>query len=1702
MKLTESFATLTLNGLPHKDLLYVVQTAVQSAQSQLQQFAQKADFSDKMILSFGISPAGLQGAWANGMVIIPKIEIVSSNEIDGALGAFAAATDSIYLAEEFLSANINNLDAVVKVLLEEYGHYVDDLINHGADSPGDEGRIFSALVRGESLNQSQLEQLKAEDDSATVVLGGQVFEIEKANISDSGGFEGSTQTVQLESNGGGTAKYSFEFFEIPDQFIIRYEGKELVNTGFVSGNKSGQVQIPEGNSDQLQVIVATNDEGTLWEYSVTTEDCPDIGPFFIELVGGEFKDTDEDGDCDGEGTIYIGRTDGISQMLEINGKVEYDQNRITVDGVVSSLIGTGSITSVPLFDGQFVIDLKTGTTTSFAEKTNTLTNEFQVGGLDVDFSSLTINPNGLALGAKFEFLEELDLGFEYLFSGSDALLISQDDVNFGASVKFSTPNFNDFDLFGFLPIKEFSNFSIEYIAPEDAIKIQGKLVIEPFTKLEQVKDITIDLAGDNYIQIKGGNPDVKGSLSVETDIKLPREWGLKELKLDIDTQNKDVGGSTKVEFPFKAKFPPDNAGVVDLGLGFKLPLPPVELNKVSVNIDNLNIQLPIPGFPFIFFQRLAGSVENFAPSDNDPIEFSGGLGATLGPQIGGFSLIRLDLDGKISPEQATGSSKVTIISDKIGTATTQTTLNWNQKFYEEKGSFSFLDGLITTNSSFKTDSNFNINMGGAASASIPNFIPLFGGAKIGSGNFLVDFSNDGNLSNDFAAAWGELKVEKFGFEKTFVLGFKGYFDGNFERIGAKNIPPIGSYEITPDMEYIILGADWETEISDNVPIEIETPDGSIITEAEFEANNIAIIDELTDSTSKVVIIFNPIPGIWDIQVADETGLGAIQYTAATDSEAPTIEIIDPNIDVNGGQVTISYNAVDADSNAEIKLFYDNDNLGFDGILFADGLTEADGFGNFIWDTQGVATGEYFIYAMVVDENNPPAFSYSSGKVLITEEADLSVTQTTNVNPVEIGDNFSYTIAVGNHGTFESQGVIFTQTLPEEVTFVSASLTPSQQTDNVLTFDLGNLAAGQTQLIDITVTAPDTIGNLSSTATILSNTFDPDATNDVDTLTTTITDTPPAPVELSVVRTNPTDPISLGDDFTYTLTITNNGTSPATGVILAENLPSGVNFIDVTSSQGTAFTNFDGTVTAELGELNGGESATVILTVNAFTAGNLVSTTSITSNEADLNVINNFLIQSQLVGSLEPSNADLELTQTVNNPNPNVGDEVTFTLTLTNKGPGSATSVQVTNLLPTGLSFISATPEQGTYDSNTGIWNVGNIRDNLSRSIDITAVVTKSGSFVNTAEITSVSENDPDSIPNNNNGNEDDQSSLTLNVGTLILTRADNNIFQLSGSGGTAQVRFTLMENESNFVNEIGVFKVDNEQGSINGITPDDSNYLQTALENSQVVFSSLPNNVLEGVEFSRLFDFEGSDRLVFYLVQNSTTTTVLSDLTSGRTPANVLFALPSANNNSFDPLQISDLNNEAFTLAWKDNLNSSNNTFDDLVMNVQVVDTTSTPIGTGLQGQIELIDLRNLGTVEANFKVASEAAYNNTIGWYIVDDETGSIGDLKPGDAGYAQAAISERSMTHFTRDGIDSAQLQGLLAPYLIANSSRQSFLANNPNNTVGNGPLAYFAFMGANPDGVDHVRQLGDNTFGFEDLFNGGDKDYNDIIVQVNFA
>ena len=162
-----------------------LELALQKTQNFLADLARDADFTAKMTRAFGNNfdadiAKSLAGDWANGdFEKLPLIEIRSSAEINGAKGAFAGANNTIYLSRELVDENSNNIDAIANVLLEEIGHSIDWQLNN-SDTPGDEGEIFSALIRGETLEEGQLLLLRVEDDKATISLNGQVIDIEQA----------------------------------------------------------------------------------------------------------------------------------------------------------------------------------------------------------------------------------------------------------------------------------------------------------------------------------------------------------------------------------------------------------------------------------------------------------------------------------------------------------------------------------------------------------------------------------------------------------------------------------------------------------------------------------------------------------------------------------------------------------------------------------------------------------------------------------------------------------------------------------------------------------------------------------------------------------------------------------------------------------------------------------------------------------------------------------------------------------------------------------------------------------------------------------------------------------------------------------------------------------------------------------------------------------------------------------------------------------------------------------------------------------------------------------------------------------------------------------------------------------------------------------------------------------------------------------
>ncbi|MFC4875058.1 T9SS type A sorting domain-containing protein [Negadavirga shengliensis] len=123
-------------------------------------------------------------------------------------------------------------------------------------------------------------------------------------------------------------------------------------------------------------------------------------------------------------------------------------------------------------------------------------------------------------------------------------------------------------------------------------------------------------------------------------------------------------------------------------------------------------------------------------------------------------------------------------------------------------------------------------------------------------------------------------------------------------------------------------------------------------------------------------------------------------------------------------------------------------------------------------------------------------------------------------------------------------------------------------------------------------------------------------------------------------------------------------------------------------------------------------------------------------------------------------SDLQITKTVDDPTPEVGANVVFTIQATNNGPSNSGEVIVEEHLPEGYSYVSHTVSTGTYDPSLGIWDIGDLNHGITQTLTITATVTSVQDYINNVRISGAI---PDPIEENNTDSEETEPRTVLPV---------------------------------------------------------------------------------------------------------------------------------------------------------------------------------------------------------------------------------------------------------------------------------------------------------------------------------------------------
>ena len=380
-------------------------------------------------------------------------------------------------------------------------------------------------------------------------------------------------------------------------------------------------------------------------------------------------------------------------------------------------------------------------------------------------------------------------------------------------------------------------------------------------------------------------------------------------------------------------------------------------------------------------------------------------------------------------------------------------------------------------------------------------------------------------------------------------------------------------------------------------------------------------------------------------------------------------------------------------------------------ILGEGLTFVDATGNYTFDKDSrtvtwivdLAKGEsrtFYVNAIVSGYGNVTNYLVVGNKT-----AGVNVTvpeiipdKTANISNPNFGDNVTYTVTVTNDGIGDAKDVVVRDVLGEGLKFVSATgnYTFDEATRTVTW--IVDLAKGESKVFSVIATVSG-YGNVTNSLVVGNK-------------TTGVNVTVP---EINPDKTVDNEIPNFGDNVTYNVTVTNDGIGDANNVVITDVLDKGLKFLNATGN--FTYDEKTGTITWTV-DLAKGETKTFNVNVTVLGYGVLPNTVAVGNKTAVRNIT-----VPEIITVKEVNSSDIH-----------IGDEITYTITVSNPGKINATNVVIMDILPEGLKFINAS-NGGVYDPVTGIitW-ILNITDNSTVDLTADVCVNKSGNITNTVNV--------------------------------------------------------------------------------------------------------------------------------------------------------------------------------------------------------------------------------------------------------------------------------------------------------------------------------------------------------------------------------
>lgn len=304
-----------------------------------------------------------------------------------------------------------------------------------------------------------------------------------------------------------------------------------------------------------------------------------------------------------------------------------------------------------------------------------------------------------------------------------------------------------------------------------------------------------------------------------------------------------------------------------------------------------------------------------------------------------------------------------------------------------------------------------------------------------------------------------------------------------------------------------------------------------------------------------------------------------------------------------------------------------------------------------------------------------------------------------------GDNFDFTITVSNPSNIDARDVTLTDTLPSNVAYVSSS-PMGQNSGNTVTWNMGSLEAGGSRTATVTVkaTSPGRAVNkarVSAENGALSH----------DCMAETMVNKR-LQAALTITCTCPSQVITC-DPIVWNCTITNTGDGAAEGVVVNCRLPDGL-----------VCDGRSGTTEHFIGTLQAGESRTITSNCTASRTGTFTKTCTVSATNAN---------SAEAACTTTVKQPALTITKSSSRQVWKLGRPITWSITVTSSGDVPAKDVMLTDMVPAGTTFKSASGG-GMASGNQVTWNLGTLNVGQSKTVEMVTTANTQGTIRNTATV--------------------------------------------------------------------------------------------------------------------------------------------------------------------------------------------------------------------------------------------------------------------------------------------------------------------------------------------------------------------------------